>query len=179
MLPFDKKATKEELELAVKYFGQKKDICVRATKEHKDGTRLDTYLSIYPILNQNQLTGFFFWAGRAKKFKNAVCLEEKQKSDAKRTFREIRKIIMFALTQGRMTINQVSIKSGINWKTVEKHLTYLIGKGFVEEVFSSEYVRIFELTQKGVNRVEDMRRETIASIVKHEEEKTTIELREG
>ena len=35
---------------------------------------------------------------------------------------------MGTLTKGRMTINQIAIDSGINWRTVEKHLTYLIGK---------------------------------------------------
>ena len=37
----------------------------------------------------------------------------------------------------------------VNWKTVENHLTYLVGRRLVHEVFSSKYVRIFEITEFG------------------------------
>ena len=37
----------------------------------------------------------------------------------------------------------------MNWKTVDRHLIYLTGKGWVREVFSSAYVRIYELTAFG------------------------------
>ncbi len=67
----------------------------------------------------------------------------------KRTFREIRSIILLVMLLGQQTTNQVSIRTGINWKTVELHLTFLIGKGFVSEVFKSKYVRIFKLTEAG------------------------------
>lgn len=67
----------------------------------------------------------------------------------KRTFHELRYLILTLLLQGQQTTNQISVKTGINWRTVESHLTFLIGKGFVSEVFKSEYVRIFKLTQDG------------------------------
>ena len=67
----------------------------------------------------------------------------------KRTFSELRHIILIALLSGQQTTNQISIKTGINWRTVEAHLTFLIGKGFVTEVLKSEYVRIFRLTDAG------------------------------
>ena len=67
----------------------------------------------------------------------------------KRTFLEIRKIIILCLASGQKTINQISSETQINWKTVERHLIYLIGKGWAREVFSSAYVRIFELTAFG------------------------------
>ena len=67
----------------------------------------------------------------------------------KRRFIEIRNSILLSLATGQKTINQISSETQINWKTVERHLTYLIGKGWVREAFSSAYVRIFELTAFG------------------------------
>ncbi|MBI2653054.1 ArsR family transcriptional regulator [Candidatus Woesearchaeota archaeon] len=67
----------------------------------------------------------------------------------KRTFVEIRNSILLSLASGQKTINQISSETQINWKTVERHLIYLIGKGWVREAFSSAYVRIFELTAFG------------------------------
>lgn len=67
----------------------------------------------------------------------------------KRTFIKIRNSILLSLASGQKTINQISSETQINWKTVERHLTYLIGKGWVREVFSSAYVRIYELTAFG------------------------------
>ena len=68
----------------------------------------------------------------------------------KRTFSELRKLILVTLLSGsQQTTNQISLNTGINWKTVEAHLTFLIGKGLVTEVLKSEYVRIFALTDEG------------------------------
>jgi predicted transcriptional regulator len=67
----------------------------------------------------------------------------------KRTFIDIRNSILLSLASGQKTINQISSETQINWKTVERHLIYLIGKGWVREVFSSAYVRVFELTAFG------------------------------
>ncbi|MBW2999773.1 ArsR family transcriptional regulator [Candidatus Woesearchaeota archaeon] len=67
----------------------------------------------------------------------------------RRPFPQIRKLILLRLSKGQSTINKISTETNINWKTVEGHLTYLIGKGLVREIFSSEYVRIFDLTSKG------------------------------
>ena len=72
---------------------------------------------------------------------------------AKRTFIEIRNSILLSLASGQKTINQISSETQINWKTVERHLTYLLGKGWVREAFSSAYVRIFELTAFGKDYV--------------------------
>jgi len=73
--------------------------------------------------------------------------------NGKRTFEEIRKDILKSLSNGQNTINHISNETNINWKTVENHLIYLIGRGLVNEVFSSEYVRIFELTEEGKDYV--------------------------
>ena len=67
----------------------------------------------------------------------------------KRTFSEIRKNILLSLSKGQLSINEVAKQSKINWKTVSNHLIYLTGRGFVKEVFSSSYVRIYELTDSG------------------------------
>lgn len=67
----------------------------------------------------------------------------------KRTFIDIRNTILLSLGEGQKTINQISGETQTNWKTVERHLIYLIGKGWVREAFSSAYVRIFELTAFG------------------------------
>jgi len=72
---------------------------------------------------------------------------------SKRTFDEIRLSILYSLLKGQRTINQIAGDTNINWKTVEKHLTFLLGKDFVNEIFKSEYVRIFELTQDGRSHI--------------------------
>ena len=72
---------------------------------------------------------------------------------AKRTFDKIRDCILISLASGQKTINQISGETQINWKTVERHLIYLIGKGWVREVFSSAYLRIFELSAFGKDYV--------------------------
>ena len=70
-------------------------------------------------------------------------------SGRKRTFRELRQIILIGLLSGQQTTNEISVKTGINWRTVESHLTFLIGKGFAAEVIKLKYVRIFKLTPIG------------------------------
>ena len=72
---------------------------------------------------------------------------------AKRTFDKIRDCILISLASGQKTINQISSETEINWKTVERHLIYLIGKGWAREVFSSAYLRIFELSAFGKDYV--------------------------
>lgn len=67
----------------------------------------------------------------------------------KRTFDVIRKKLVLGLVNGQLTVNNLSKKAGVNWKTVDNHIIHLIGKGYVKEVFSSPYVRIIELTEKG------------------------------
>lgn len=67
----------------------------------------------------------------------------------KRSFSHIRHMILSALVDSRKTINQIAKDIEVNWKTVENHLTYLMGKKFISEVFSSKYVRIFKITEAG------------------------------
>jgi DNA-binding transcriptional ArsR family regulator len=94
---------------------------------------------------------------------NQMYLKKKEK---KRTFEELRKNIIIDLDSGKKTINQISMDTGINWKTVEKHLTYLLGKKLIEEVYNSDYLRIFDLTDKGRIRTEEHRQEERAKLVR-------------
>jgi predicted transcriptional regulator len=67
----------------------------------------------------------------------------------RRTFLVLRNAILVSLSKGTKTINQIATETGINWRTVELHLTFLVGKGFTKEIFNSSYVRIFMLTEDG------------------------------
>ncbi len=67
----------------------------------------------------------------------------------KRTFSDLRQIILEDLMHGKKTVNQISADTNINWKTVDNHLIWLTGKGFVHIVFASPYVKIFDITEKG------------------------------
>jgi len=63
-------------------------------------------------------------------------------------------LLLITLSKGKKTLNTLANEAGVNWKTTDRHLTYLMGKGLVAEVFSSPYARIFELTEKGRELVE-------------------------
>lgn len=78
-----------------------------------------------------------------------MVLINKEVHTIKRTFIEIRNSILLSLASGQKTINQISGETQVNWKTVERHLVYLVGKGWAREAFSSAYVRVFELTAFG------------------------------
>ena len=68
----------------------------------------------------------------------------------KRRFRELRDSILNLIKNKKeFTLNQIARSAKINWKTVDNHITYLIGRGFVKEVFSSPYVRIVQITERG------------------------------
>ncbi|MBI2546800.1 hypothetical protein HYV81_06500 [Candidatus Woesearchaeota archaeon] len=67
----------------------------------------------------------------------------------KRTFDYLRLCIIYTLYEKEKTINSIATETGINWKTVELHLTYLMGRKLVDEVHHSEYARIFALSAQG------------------------------
>lgn len=66
----------------------------------------------------------------------------------KKTFIEIRKLILKDLSKGQRTVNQIAASTKLTWRTVDNHLIHLIGKGLVEPVFISEYVKIYKLKVK-------------------------------
>ena len=63
----------------------------------------------------------------------------------KKTFKEIRKFILQDLKKGDRTVNEIATSTKLTWRTVDNHLIYLIGKGLVEPVFISKYVKIYRL----------------------------------
>jgi DNA-binding transcriptional ArsR family regulator len=67
----------------------------------------------------------------------------------KRTFNTIREKILLSLAEEKRTINDVSKAAQISWRTAESHLNYLSGRKLVNEAYSSEYARIFEITPEG------------------------------
>ena len=72
----------------------------------------------------------------------------------KRKFQEIRKSILQLLKNKKeFTLNQIARSTKINWKTVDNHIVYLIGRGFVKEVFHSPYVRIVQITERGLKQI--------------------------
>jgi len=67
------------------------------------------------------------------------------KRKPKKKFREIREIILKDFQKGERTVNQIAASTGLTWRTVDNHIVHLIGKGLVEPVFVSQYVKIYKL----------------------------------
>ncbi len=86
----------------------------------------------------------------------------------KRTFYELRQLILRELSNGQQTINALSKNAGINWRTSNEHLEFLAKNGDVTEVVSSEYVRIFRLTEQGEKNAKLASKEKRASRAKIE-----------
>ncbi len=72
----------------------------------------------------------------------------------KRTFGEIRVLLLIHLSKGQKTINTLAKEAGVNWKTVDNHIIYLLGKGFAKEILNSPYARIVEITDKGKEQIQ-------------------------
>ena len=58
------------------------------------------------------------------------------------------------MASGQKTVNQAATETGINWKTVDNHIIHLVGNGYLKEVFTSPYVKIFEITDRGRKALE-------------------------
>ncbi len=97
----------------------------------------------------------------------------------KRTFNELRIMILIALSSGQQTTNQISVKTGINWRTVESHLTFLVGRGLVSEVLRSEYVRIFKITGQGGTSLNSVMQQRGSGIENNLSEEETEEVVQG
>ncbi len=109
--------------------------------------------SVYPFMEGDTMIGveLFFrkQSTDTAEMQKPVLSLQPRNGAKKRTFDQLRLSILLTLTRKHLTINQISQQCGINWKTVESHLTYLLGKCYVKEIFSSEYVRIFDITSDG------------------------------
>ncbi len=68
---------------------------------------------------------------------------------ARRKYAHLRSLILKTFVAGQKTVNQVATETGINWRTVDNHVVYLTGRGFLREVFVSRYVKIYEITDRG------------------------------
>ena len=124
----------------------------KTQKYNKKGEELEVVFNTHPLYLKDSLIGVSIVAYQLDLLKNVNYLNvntELESKEHKRTFNVIRDIIVLTIGDEKKTINQISTDSGVNWRTVEKHLTFLIGKKLVSEIFSSEYVRIFELTNNG------------------------------
>ena len=71
----------------------------------------------------------------------------------KRTFFELRENIIHNLSSGRKTAGQISSETGIGWKTVSKHIIHLRGTGLVKLSFTNGYMKVFELTADGKEKI--------------------------
>lgn len=67
----------------------------------------------------------------------------------KRKYGPLRRLVLDSLAGGQKTVNQVSKETGINWRTVDNHIIYLTGRGYLKEVFVSSYVKIYAITERG------------------------------
>ena len=67
----------------------------------------------------------------------------------KRTFEVLRHKLLRTFATGQKTVNQAASEAGINWRTVNNHITFLLGKGYLKPVFVSPYVKIYEITEEG------------------------------
>lgn len=85
----------------------------------------------------------------------------------RRVYENIRMLILMVLSKGQSTINKISKDTSINWKTVENHLIYLLGKEYVSEIFKSEYVRIFEITDKGKKHLAELKSEKMLELTQN------------
>lgn len=74
-------------------------------------------------------------------------LVKKKQRKKKRKFKELRQQILKELKKGERTLNQLAKATNTNWSTIDKHITYLVGRGKVKSVLQTKYVRIYKLAE--------------------------------
>ncbi|MBT4114392.1 ArsR family transcriptional regulator [Candidatus Woesearchaeota archaeon] len=74
----------------------------------------------------------------------------KKRGAGKRSFSKIRKLLLVSLAAGPKNLNELSKISKVNWRTTRNHIAFLVGMGYVKEIFTSPQVRIFEITKHGM-----------------------------
>ncbi len=79
-----------------------------------------------------------------------VLRKTKKIKSQKKTFEAIRRNLLNQLAKGQKNINELARDSKINWKTAYNHMIYLRGKRYVKFVINLPQVKIFELTQSGL-----------------------------
>lgn len=161
-IPLVKNKNSFELETILTRTTEGKNLNFRTQKKDRDGNEFDLIFHTTPIYRDDSIIGVSIIIQQSELLKKVAYLPltiEQAQKEPKRTFSVIRDLILLTVNSDKKTINQISSESGINWRTVEKHLTFMIGKKLVTEIFSSEYVRIFELTQNGKNLVEEIKKD--------------------
>ncbi|MCB9359169.1 hypothetical protein H6503_04520 [Candidatus Woesearchaeota archaeon] len=98
-------------------------------------------------------------------FKKSLVTTNHNVNIKRKTFDTIRTLILDSLSTKRKTINQIAKDIDVNWRTVESHLTYLVGKRLLKEVLSSEYVRIFEISEEGKAFIEERKQEYMSQSI--------------
>ena len=73
-----------------------------------------------------------------------------KKNETKRNFSKIRRTLLKDLYSSPKNLNELSKSSKVNWRTTRNHMVYFVGKGYAQEIFSSPQVRIFKITQMGM-----------------------------
>lgn len=161
-LPLVKNKASYELETIITKTKEGKSLNFRTQKQDRIGNEFDLIFHTNPIHKNNVIIGAAIIIQQSELLKKVSYLSlnlEQTTKEPKRTFLVIRDLILLTINYDKKTINQISSESGINWRTVEKHLTFLIGKKLVAEIFSSEYVRIFELTAHGRNYLDQLKKD--------------------
>ncbi len=173
-LPFLTPDSQYEFQVAFERVMQGKGTSFKSQKRNRTGEVLDLLVHASPVFEEQQCVGMSLIFQDHNILKKTTFIPYANLNpflrESKRTFEELREVILASLYKGKMTINQVAHESGINWRTVEKHLTFLIGKKLVREVFSSEYVRIFELDELGRRTVDDLKARELSKLVKEEKQ---------
>ncbi len=141
-----------ELGLIMKEILKGNEVSYKSKRLTKEGKMIDVLVKAHPFKREDIISGIITEIrplAEIKSAKNIITHIRKKQQIKKRSFIQIRKRILSELLEGERTINELSIRTNTNWRTVESHLVYLVGRGLIKEVFSSEYVRIFRITELG------------------------------
>src|SRR3989344_8308903 len=141
VLPFILEKEWQKITSAVKDIQTKDQLMLRVWARTKQNRTFPVIVTFSGMVDEKRdLVGYCML------FQSAI---KKTIRQTRRTFRDIRNHLLAVLKEEPRTVNQLATHTAINWKTVESHLNYLKGKGCVREIFSSKYVRIFEITKLG------------------------------
>ncbi|MBS3159408.1 hypothetical protein J4436_01335 [Candidatus Woesearchaeota archaeon] len=145
------------------------DFLEKIESDNKKYVKNNLFIIVFKI-NINNIGYFCYFIQELKEIKETIKDYKETIKETKRTFNEIRERILISLYSKKKSINEISINTGVNWKSVEKHLTFLVGKGLVEEVCSTEYIRIFDLTKIGCEGVKLIEKRELERFVKKEDQ---------
>jgi predicted transcriptional regulator len=75
---------------------------------------------------------------------------QKPSKTGKREYGEIRRALLRGLAGGQRNINELATTSKVNWRTTRNHMIYLVGSSYARMIFSSPQVKIYEITENGM-----------------------------